>query len=135
MFDGLDQAARNAVSTADTFFVATTAGAVGGVDVSHRGGDLGFIAIDGNTLAIPDFNGNRYFNTFGNLLLEPRAALLFMDFASGDLLPLQGTVEIDWGTGARAEPPESGRHWRFHVRCGWRRRGAVPLRWVMTEAL
>jgi hypothetical protein len=47
-------------------------------------------------LTIPDFRGNRFFNTLGNLVSDPRAALLFVDFETGDLLHLQGRVEIDW---------------------------------------
>ena len=39
---------------------------------------------------MPDFRGNRYMNTLGNLLAEPRAALLFIDFDRGDVLHLQG---------------------------------------------
>ena len=35
---------------------------------------------------LPDFSGNQFFNTLGNLALEPRAGLLIPDFASGDLL-------------------------------------------------
>src|SRR5205814_1386013 len=77
---GLDRAAAAAIAAADTFFVATaarTAEPTGGVDVSHRGGPPGFVAVAGDTLTIPDFAGNRYFNTLGNLVTEPRAALVF----------------------------------------------------------
>ena len=75
----------------------------GGVDVSHRGGPPGFVRVDGDVLTIPDFSGNRYFNTLGNLLGSPRAAVLFLDFAHGDLLHLQGTTEIRWdGSDVRA---------------------------------
>ena len=60
----LDQAAREAITATDTLFVATSGGAEG-VDISHRGGKPGFVRVDGNTLTIPDFAGNRYFNTLG----------------------------------------------------------------------
>ncbi|BDA74049.1 FMN-binding pyridoxamine 5'-phosphate oxidase-like protein [Calothrix sp. PCC 7716] len=66
----------------DTFFIATayqdaSAGGASGVDVSHRGGKPGFVRIDDDhTLTVPDFSGNYYFNTFGNLELNPRAGLL-----------------------------------------------------------
>ena len=131
-FDGLDRTAAAAIARADTFFVATSARTdepTGGVDVSHRGGPAGFVRIDGAVLTIPDFKGNRYFNTLGNLVSEPRAALLFIDFATGDLLHVQGTTEIRWdGPEVRAlEGAE--RLWRVRVERGWRRRAALPLRW------
>ena len=55
--------------------------------MSHRGGKPGFVRIDDDsTLTVPDFTGNNFFNTLGNLLLNPRAGLLFADYANGDLL-------------------------------------------------
>jgi hypothetical protein len=128
---GLDPAAHDLIARADTFFVASSsgggAGHMGGVDISHRGGRPGFVGISGDTLTIPDFHGNGYFNTFGNLLLDPRAALLFMDWTDGTLLHLRGKVDILWdqdGGFAGAE-----RLWRVTITDGWRRRGALPLRW------
>jgi predicted pyridoxine 5'-phosphate oxidase superfamily flavin-nucleotide-binding protein len=124
-FAGLDAAARAAVGAADTFFVATSSGAGvanGGVDISHRGGSPGFVRIDGAVLTIPDFRGNRYFNTLGNLLLEPRAALLFVDFDTGVLTQLQGRAEILWDLNeARGGAAGAERSWRFTVERGWRR--------------
>ena len=51
---------------------------------------------DSKILTIPDVAGNRFFNTLGNLTLEPRAGLLFADFNHGDLLYLATTAEIVW---------------------------------------
>lgn len=123
----LDRDARAAIARADTFFVATSAHTderTGGVDVSHRGGPPGFVRVDGDVLTIPDFKGNRYFNTLGNLVDDPRAALVFVDFERGDVLHLQGTTEIQWD-GAEVRALEGAeRLWRFHVTHGWRRRDA-----------
>jgi predicted pyridoxine 5'-phosphate oxidase superfamily flavin-nucleotide-binding protein len=134
---GLDAAARALIGAADTLFVASRsrpqAGAAGGIDISHRGGRPGFVRIDGDTLVVPDFAGNRYFNTLGNLLGEPRAALLFIDFASGDLLQLQGRVTIDWDAQSPGSIPGAERQWRFETLRGWRRRAAVPLRWAFVD--
>jgi predicted pyridoxine 5'-phosphate oxidase superfamily flavin-nucleotide-binding protein len=118
--EGLDARARKQVAAADTFFVATSSGAGvenGGVDVSHRGGPPGFVKVSGDVLTIPDYRGNRYFNTLGNLLLDPRAALLFVDFAAGALLQLQGTAEVAWD---EDDLPGAERSWRFTVSGGWR---------------
>ncbi|HEY0646975.1 pyridoxamine 5'-phosphate oxidase family protein [Phenylobacterium sp.] len=119
-FDGLDALARRQIAAADTFFVATSSGLgvdQGGLDISHRGGLPGFVQVDGNVLTIPDYRGNRYFNTLGNLLLEPRAALLFVDFAKGEMLQLQGRAEVAWDEAAL---PHAERTWRFSVERGWR---------------
>lgn len=126
--DGLDQRAQDIVAHADTFFIATSGGAFG-IDISHRGGPPGVVAIDGATLTVPDFNGNRYFNTLGNLLLDPRAALLFINFDRGDVLELRGQAEILWDIKPGVLGQAEGRRWRFHVRAGSLSPGALPLRW------
>ncbi len=132
---GIDAAARALIAQADTLFVASRArpeaGAAGGLDMSHRGGRPGFVRIEGDALVIPDFAGNRFYNTLGNLIGEPRAALLLVDFARADLLQLQGRTAIEWG----ARVPSAGieRRWRFEVTRGWRRRAAVPLRWSFVD--
>ena len=131
--DRLDRDARDAIGRADTLFVATSARSdepAGGVDVSHRGGPAGFVRLAGDVLTIPDFPGNRYFNTLGNLVSEPRAALVFVDFTRGDVLQLQGTTEIQWDGPEVRALDGAERLWRVHVERGWRRRGALALRWV-----
>jgi hypothetical protein len=96
--------------------------------MSHRGGRPGFVGMHGDTLAVPDFRGNRFFNTLGNLLGDDRAGLLFVDFDSGDLLQLQGRVAIEWQAGGTG-PAGTQRLWRVTVERAWRRRGAFPFRW------
>jgi predicted pyridoxine 5'-phosphate oxidase superfamily flavin-nucleotide-binding protein len=135
-FNGLDETARALVSRADTFFVASRSRAEiendGGFDMSHRGGRPGFVGVLGNTLAIPDFHGNRFYNTLGNLLGDPRAGLLFIDFATGELLQLQGRAEIDWTPGDSG-PDGAERLWRVRIERGWRRRGAFPFAWTFGD--
>ncbi|MET3666051.1 pyridoxamine 5'-phosphate oxidase family protein [Caulobacter sp. 1776] len=126
------------IASADTFFVATASGAAGvengGVDISHRGGLPGFVKVGGRVLTVPDFRGNRFFNTLGNLVEDPRAALLFVDFDTGDLLHLRGRVEIDWDPPAGEPWPEGvQRQWRFTVEEAWRRPAALPLRWTFGD--
>lgn len=132
--DGLDGQARALIAGADTFFVAsgsgTDGGDTGGLDMSHRGGRPGFIRVDGDVLTIPDFRGNRYFNTLGNLLLDPRAGLLFVDFANGNLLHLQGRAELDWDGGAASGFAGAERLWRVRVTAGWRHPGALAMQWA-----
>lgn len=127
--NGLDAKAREMITYADTFFVATHAhggSPTGGVDISHRGGNPGFVKIIGDTLWVPDFRGNRYMNTLGNLLAEPRAALLFLDFTNGDVLHLQGHTEISWQADAIHQLEGAERFWCLHVTAAWRFPGLLP---------
>ncbi len=87
---------RASIGEADTFFVAS-AHPERGVDVSHRGGNRGFVEVlDERTLRVPDYAGNSMFNTLGNFVANPRAGLLFIDFDANRTLQLIGRPEIQW---------------------------------------
>ena len=89
------------IAHADTFFIATDH-PESGADISHRGGNPGFVRIaDSRHLSIPDYAGNNMFNTLGNLVANPRVGLLFIGFESGRTLQLSGRAAIDWDS-ARA---------------------------------
>ena len=133
----LDGAARGLIRRADTFFIATAYPARGGasgralgVDVSHRGGSPGFVRIDANdALTAPDFLGNFFFNTLGNLQLNPRAGLLFVDFESGDLLYLAADAEIIWEGAEVRRFAGAQRLLRFRLREALYVAASLPLRW------
>ncbi len=126
--DSLDGDAARLIAEADTLFVATHAAA--GADVSHRGGPAGFVMQeDAWTLLVPDYSGNRMFMTLGNLQLDGRAGLLFIDFERGDLLTLTGRADIVWDGPALASLERAERAWRFRLDEGWWLRDALPLRW------
>lgn len=129
--DTLDDAATALIEGADTFFVASYVDVDGqrSVDVSHRGGQPGFVRVEGNRLTIPDFAGNLHFNTLGNLLLNPQAGLLFIDFSTGDLLQLSGRTELIL-EGPQIEAFQGAeRFWTFEVEKLVRRPAALALRW------
>jgi predicted pyridoxine 5'-phosphate oxidase superfamily flavin-nucleotide-binding protein len=132
---GLDAKARRLIGQADTFFVASRArtelSVAAGVDISHRGGRPGFVRVQGDALTIPDFQGNRYYNTLGNLLGEPRASLLFIDFETGNLLQLQGIVRIDWSAAAAKVVEGVERLWHFEIVRGWCRHPASRRQWAL----
>jgi uncharacterized protein len=137
--NGLDAAARALIGAADTFFVASyvdppAAGEGRAVDVSHRGGKPGFVAIEGDRLCIPDYAGNLHFNTLGNLLLNPRVGLLFIDFATGDVLQLSGRATLHFEHPALAHFRGAERLWTVDVHTGVWRRGALSLRFARGEA-
>jgi uncharacterized protein len=92
----LSAAHQDQIFRADTFFIATDH-PQSGADVSHKGGNPGFVKVaDDQRLVFPDYNGNRMFNTLGNLAINPHAGLLFIDFDTGRTLQLTGAASIDW---------------------------------------
>ncbi len=130
-FSALDAQARKVISTANSFYVASSADTPEhkGVDVSHRGGRSGFVKVQGNSLLVPDFVGNNFFNTLGNFLVNPRAGLLFPDYQTGDLLMLTGTVEVlDEDHPDIAAFQGARRGWWFHLHHGLRINDALPFR-------
>lgn len=122
--DGLDAAAKDTIANAETFFVASSANCDwSGVDISHRGGPPGFVEVaDDGAITVPDFKGNGYFNTLGNLLVQPRAGLLFPCFETGEALRLAGVVEIFWDGAEIPTQFGADRFWRFKPCRGWRLR-------------
>lgn len=115
----LDEPTLELLRRADTVFVASAASAEPtapklGVDVSHRGGRPGFVKAhrdtDGWELSWPDYRGNFFFNTLGNLLRYPRLGLLVPDFQHGGALSLTGTATVSW------EPSSDGAERSVRVR-------------------
>jgi predicted pyridoxine 5'-phosphate oxidase superfamily flavin-nucleotide-binding protein len=86
---------RALIGRADTMILGT-AHPDRGVDTSHRGGDTGFVRIDGDQLVWADLAGNNLFNSMGNIAVDPTASLLFADFDTGARLQLSGTAELEW---------------------------------------
>jgi predicted pyridoxine 5'-phosphate oxidase superfamily flavin-nucleotide-binding protein len=139
----LPDPARDLVVGADTFFIASAAaqargyGGARGADVSHRGGKPGFVRVtrvaDRTVLTAPDFRGNFLFNTLGNIAVNPRAGLLFVDYARGDVLQLTGTAEVIWDGPEVAAFAGAQRLLRVTVDEGRWHAGALPLRWSAPE--
>jgi predicted pyridoxine 5'-phosphate oxidase superfamily flavin-nucleotide-binding protein len=89
------------------FFIAT-ADAHGFPDCSYKGGLPGFVrAIDDRTLCIPDYDGNGMYRTWGNVLVNPRVGLLFVDFERPERLRVNGTAHIREDDPLRNEFPGS----------------------------
>ena len=113
------------IRQADTFFLATQSLA-GKTDASHRGGQPGFIEVlESGQLRIPDYPGNSLFNSLGNIYENPKAGLLFVDFAEGNTLQLTGraTLSFDQNSVSDLEKTgDTGRFWLFE-----------PTEWIRTE--
>ena len=89
------------ITKADTFYIASrhsqfTVDPRHGLDVSHRGGKPGFVKVESNTLLFPDFSGNKFFNTLGNIESDGRVGLCFIDDSNGDILFISGEATILW---------------------------------------
>ncbi len=135
----LDERARQIIANADHFFIAThfsdnSGDESHGADVSHRGGKPGFVRIeDERTLTFPDFRGNNFFNTLGNIAANPRAGVLFIDFERGDLLYLTCAAEIVWGSEESRAFKGSQRLVKLTMDEGVLVEQALPIRWSFED--
>lgn len=104
------------IRSMDTFFVASSNDS-NDLDVSHRGGNPGFIEwINENTLRIPDYSGNSMFNTLGNFYANPSAGLLFVDFSNGDTVQMTGRAVVHFNESGDDEMTgETNRFWTFKI--------------------
>jgi predicted pyridoxine 5'-phosphate oxidase superfamily flavin-nucleotide-binding protein len=110
---GADQ--QRSIQEADTFFIATHH-PDGGADASHRGGQPGFVRVlNDHRLVWPDYSGNTMFQSLGNIVVNPRAGLLFIDFKTGGTLQLTGRSRILWGPEGAAQFPGAERLVEFDV--------------------
>jgi ferredoxin-NADP reductase/predicted pyridoxine 5'-phosphate oxidase superfamily flavin-nucleotide-binding protein len=137
--DQLDERASKIVRDADSFYIAShysdgTARGTNGADVSHRGGKPGFVRIeDDQTLVYPEFPGNNHFNTLGNLQMNPRAGLLFIDFEKGDLLHIACTTEIVWDSEEGRAFAGAERLVRLTIGSIILIEGGMPIRWRLQD--
>jgi len=131
--DALDDELVEWIRGADTFFVAS-AHRDGRVDVSHRGGEPGFVRLKGQAMHIPDYPGNSMFMTLGNFETFPKAGLTFVDFDRSLQLQLTGDVQLALDRGEIAgETGGTGRWWTFHAR-RWRVTPLnMPVSWRLID--
>ncbi|MGV4981824.1 pyridoxamine 5'-phosphate oxidase family protein [Streptomyces sp. NRAIS4] len=121
----LDAQTTEFIRAADTFFLATVH--PGGTDVSHRGGNPGFVRVTApHELTWPDYPGNAMFLTLGNLRTDPRAGVLFLDWTTGTTLQLTGEAHTAFtAAGTRSV--------RFTLAEARWTPAALPLRWSAPE--
>ncbi|MDE2170795.1 MAG: pyridoxamine 5'-phosphate oxidase family protein [Sphingomonadales bacterium] len=132
----LDDAARTLITITDSFYVASYADTATGrrVDVSHRGGRPGFLRVDEQgVITIPDFAGNQFFNTLGNIHQTGKAGVVFIDWTSGDLLQISGDAEVVLESPEIAAFTGAQRLWRLRPRAILRRPAGLPLTWQFTD--
>ncbi|MBX6362907.1 MAG: pyridoxamine 5'-phosphate oxidase family protein [Gemmatimonadetes bacterium] len=92
--DRFTDADRQFIARLDMFFLAT-ADADGQPSCSYKGGDPGFVRVlDDVTLAFPNYDGNGMYRSAGNVLVNPRAGLLFIDFERQRRMRVEGVASV-----------------------------------------
>lgn len=95
--DTIDDRFAAFIQRRDMFFLAT-ADADGWPEASYKGGEPGFVGVlDDHHLAFPVYNGNGMFLSAGNMTVNPRVGMLFIDWESGTRLRLSGDALIEPG--------------------------------------
>lgn len=96
--DRIDAASRAFIEAAP-FLMIATCGADGGVDVSPRGGDPGFVhVLDDRHVAIPDLNGNNLIDSMRAVVATGRAGLLFVVPGLDETVRLNGRAWVTTDT-------------------------------------
>ena len=92
----MDAATRQFIEQSTLLFIATRNGE-GQMDVSPRGGQPNVLRIlDNGTLLLPDYAGNNRLDTIGNLLSNPRIALIVLNRGSDTYLRIAADAEISF---------------------------------------
>jgi len=94
--------AQVAFIQAQPFFFIATANHRGECDCSFRGRQHrpsgepapALMVLDERTVVFPDYAGNNLFNSLGNILINPRIGMLFVDFQTGGRARVNGRAEI-----------------------------------------
>ncbi|CAF4050255.1 unnamed protein product [Rotaria sp. Silwood1] len=98
----LNEECRNIINQSSTIFLATrhmshTSDNTSDLGLNHRGGPPGFVRAyeeNGNTfIVIPDFSGNRFYQSLGNIESDRVAGVVFPCFTTGDMLHVTGIAE------------------------------------------
>lgn len=94
----LDRECRKIIDRASTVFLATRhTGRVSDLGLNHRGGAPGFVRTyedNGSAyIVVPDYSGNRFYQSLGNIQTDHVAGLVFPCFATGDMLHVTGIAE------------------------------------------
>ena len=98
------------------FFLLATADAEGQPDVSYKGGLPGFVRVTGdNTLAFPDYDGNGQFRSLGNIHVNPRVSIIFLDFQRQRRLRVKGEATVHFDDPLLVEFPGAQAIVRVHA--------------------
>jgi predicted pyridoxine 5'-phosphate oxidase superfamily flavin-nucleotide-binding protein len=105
--DALGPGERAFLARMSMFFLAT-ADADGQPQCSYKGGDPGFVRVlDDRTLCFPVYDGNGMYLSLGNLQVNPKVGMLFIDFESPSRWRIEGTATLDEDDPLAATWPEA----------------------------
>jgi predicted pyridoxine 5'-phosphate oxidase superfamily flavin-nucleotide-binding protein len=83
------------IESCNMFFLAS-ADAEGQPDCSYKGGLPGFVRVTGpSELSFPSYDGNGMFRSLGNVRVNPRVGLLFIDFEQPRRLRVNGAARLE----------------------------------------
>jgi hypothetical protein len=78
------------IQARDSFYMASVS-ETGWPYIQHRGGPPGFVRVlNDRRIAFADFRGNRQYISLGNLAVDNRVALFFMDYANRARIKIMG---------------------------------------------
>ena len=98
---------RAFIEARDMFFLAT-ADEQGRPQCSYKGGDPGFVRVVGERqLAIPNYDGNGMYLSWGNARVNPHVGLLFIDFQAQRRMRVNGTASINADDALLGSYPEA----------------------------
>jgi predicted pyridoxine 5'-phosphate oxidase superfamily flavin-nucleotide-binding protein len=90
-----NDADRAFIESMDMLFLAT-ADEQGRPQCNYKGGDPGFVRVVGERqLAIPNYDGNGMYLSWGNVNVNPHVGLLFIDFTAQRRMRVNGTAVIN----------------------------------------
>lgn len=133
--DSLSEADKALIGRADALWIGTYYEA-SGADTNHRGGRAGFVRVaSSKEIFWPEYRGNGMFQSSGNLQVDDRAGVSFVDFDTGHTVQLSGRASIEWDVDAALHVEKSAvRLTRFRIAAVRRSRGpATNYRWTSPE--
>eukprot|EP00931_Biecheleriopsis_adriatica_P106417 TRINITY_DN8087_c0_g1_i1.p1 TRINITY_DN8087_c0_g1~~TRINITY_DN8087_c0_g1_i1.p1 ORF type:complete len:814 (-),score=136.37 TRINITY_DN8087_c0_g1_i1:190-2337(-) len=96
----ISQDQRDKISKAPSFYIATCTPELDRMEMSHRGGQPGFVRVlDEQTIVWPEYRGNGQLSTQGNLKAYSGASLL-LPFCDGSIFQVVGTAICKYAEGA-----------------------------------
>jgi len=128
LYSALNAEIKQLISRADTFYIASffLSKTHCGGDMSHRGGEPGFVCIVGDhTLEFDDYAGNNLYMTLGNLYANSDAGILFINYENSDVWQLQCVAKIIETPGKRNK-----RRIKLEIKSIRKNAGALNVRWV-----
>lgn len=106
---------------------------------NHRGGPRGFVRVleddEGTHLVLPDYSGNRFYQSLGNVETDPVMGVAVPDFASGAMLQVSGRAKNLFDDEAARVMPGATLVTRISIDDAFLTQGALDVELVGDEQL